>query len=88
MVLSQVVQLLVLPLETKKRRRGRNFLSVPFPVSMERQEGIVLRNLIKVCQQSKGKLTFGERLAFHALQTLRGTGILVQDRSEVLRTLK
>jgi len=88
LALSLVVNSIVLPLETKKRRRGRNFLSVPFPITKERQEGLVLHKLIKIAKQSKGSLSFGERLSFHIVQTLRGTGPLVQDRQETLRTLK
>ena len=88
LVLSLVVSTIVLPLETKKRRRGRNFLSVPFPITQERQEGLVLHKLIKVAKQSKGSLSFGERLSFHIVQTLRGTGHLVQDRQDILRSLK
>jgi ribosomal protein S7 len=87
-VLPFVVNSLLLPLETKTRRRGRNYLNIPFPVSSKRQVGIVLHKLLKVAKSSKTQQTFGGSLAFHLVQTLRGTGALVQDRVEVLRTLK
>jgi len=88
-VLPLLVSSIILPLTTKKRRRGRNFLNVPFPISIEQQEGLVLHKLIKIAGQSKkDSSSFGERLAFLTVQTLRGTGPIIQERQEVLRSLK
>jgi len=86
---SLVINSVVLPLTTKKRRRGRNFLNVPFPIAKEQQEGLVLHKLTKIAGLSKkGSLSFGERLAFLIIQTLRGTGPLIQERQDILRSLK
>jgi ribosomal protein S7 len=87
-ILPIVVRLLSLPLEVKKRRRGRNHLQIPFPISKYRQEGIVLHKLVKGASSKRLNSKFGERLAFHMLQTLRGSGTLVQERSDLLRVLK
>ena len=79
---------MILPIEIKKRRRGRNFLNVPFPIGIGRQESIILRKIIKVAGMTKSNLSIGERLAFHIVQTLKGTGALVEDRKEKLQILK
>lgn len=88
LAISIIVEAIILPLETKKRRRGRNFLNVPFPIIKDRQEGLIIHKLVKVAIKSKGSLSFGERLAFYIIQTLRGTGPIVQDRQDILRALK
>jgi len=88
LALSIAVDSIVLPLEPKKRRRGRNFLSVPFPVTKDRQVNLVLTKFLKIAKDSKSSVTFGERLAFCVLQTLRKAGPILQNRQEILRTLK
>jgi ribosomal protein S7 len=89
-ILSLIVEKLAFPLETKKRRRGRNFLNVPFPVDSNRQESLVLHELIKLAQnkKSKNKKSIGERLAFYISETLRSTGPLIKEHNEAINTIK
>ena len=88
LALSMAVNFIVLPLETKKRRRGRNFLSIPFPITKERQEGLVLHKFIKIAKNTKSSFSFGNRLALYILGALRNAGPVVQNRQEILRVLK
>jgi len=88
LALVLVVQQLAFPLVTKKRRRGRNHLQIPFPVAKSRQHGVVLHKLVKAAISSKGGSSMGKSLAALLLQTLRGSGALIQDHRDLLRTLK
>ena len=88
LALVSVVERLAFPLETKKRRRGRNHLQIPFPVAKARQHSVVLHKLVKAAINSKGGSSMGKSLALLIMQTLRGSGVLIQDHRDLLRTLK